>query len=395
MILLSLNTSLKKILYSNLPTITSDDYQKYLNEAENGYITIRKHPEDEKLVILNYTEQTTYEKRWNHETMTARGLILDISELNNDKVYILAKPFDKFFNMSENPEYEKDIDFSEQPIVMEKLDGSLGISYFFNNEIRFATRGNFNSDQAIKATEIWRKKYADKFNLIGYLGFPYTLLTEIIYPENRVVVDYGKTEDLFLIGFIDLTLMTDAPIEQVKNMAERYNMPMVKQYKLTIDKLLEMKKSLSANEEGWVLRFSNDKRLKIKGDEYLKIHQVMYGLSDKMKFKVWAEGNTKDLIMVLPEEFRDEIEKYFQRLEEIKISLRTVLTNLYKMAFEKTASRKEFAILVNEKVDESYRHLMFTAYNNNGEIPDEKLREYIYRNYRYYLSLDKNLRDEE
>src|SRR5690606_35962873 len=119
---------------------------------------VQYHPKNHDIVILNYTELTTFEKRWNKYTMSARGLILDLSHIiDTGKIYILAKPFDKFPNYGTNEidGYEDDIDFNEIESVMEKMDGSLGISYFFDNEIHFATRGSFTSEQAIKAKEIW------------------------------------------------------------------------------------------------------------------------------------------------------------------------------------------------------------------------------------------------
>ena len=90
-----------------------DEYHKYVEESNNKYITIKEHPDDKNIVILNYTENAVFERRWNNETMSSRGLILDLTEAkNNGIVYILARPFSKFFNYGENSEYEKDIDFS-------------------------------------------------------------------------------------------------------------------------------------------------------------------------------------------------------------------------------------------------------------------------------------------
>jgi len=380
---------LKELLYSNLPTMTKEQYQKYAQEAENGYITIKPHPEDENIVILNYTDQTTYEKRWNHETMTARGLILDITDENDIK--ILATPFPKFFNYGENPEYEKDINFKEQPIVMEKMDGSLGISYFFNGEIRFATRGSFTSEQAIKATEIWKRKYAHKFLIHEGDSFfynPYTLLVEIIYPENRIVVDYKGLEDLVLIGAITHTKnnFIDWEYKALVDYAKTFSMSVAKQYKLTLDKMLEMKKSLSANEEGWVLRFSNGKRLKIKGDEYLQVHRIMHGLSDKAKFEAWAEGKLNELIMMLPEEFRNELEDFGNTLDFAVSLKKQILQGKFENIKNTTETRKDFALKVNEEIPQEYRHIMFKAYNT-GEIDENLIKQYIYKNYQDYLDV--------
>lgn len=381
---------MKEILYNNLPTMTLDEFNNYKNEADNGYITIREHPEDNNIVILNYTDLATYERRWNKYTMSARGLILDLTDVNdNGKIYILAKPFGKFFNYGENKDYEKDIDFSDIESVTEKMDGSLGISYFFNGEIRFATRGSFNSDQAIKATEMWRNKYADKFNWIGYINFPYTMLVEIIYPQNRVVVDYKGMKDLVMLSITNLSIMKDEPLSVVKNLASNLGMPVTKEYRYDLHKLLEMKKTISANEEGWIIKFGNGKRLKIKGDEYLKVHKAIYGLSDKAKVKAWAENTIDELIKSIPEEFREEIEELKRNLDiQLKIT-KSILSTTYMHTKEYTnaskENRKDFAKMINQVINPEYRKFMFVMLDNNDELPDKMVREHIFKNYEHYL----------
>ncbi len=373
--------------------MTLEEFNNYKNEADNGYITIREHPEDSNLVILNYTELTTYERRWNKYTMSSRGLILDLTDVkNNGNIYILAKPFEKFpnYNSNEIEGYEDDIDFSDIESITEKIDGSLGISYFFDGEIRFATRGSFNSDQAIKATKMWRNKYADKFNWIGYINFPYTMLVEIIYPQNRVVVDYKGFEDLVVLGIINLTLMTDEPLFRVRAIADSLGMPITKEYKHDLHKLLEMKKTISANEEGWVIKFGNGKRLKIKGDEYLRVHRAIYGLSDKAKVRAWAENSIDELIKSIPEEFREEIEELKRNLDiQLKIT-KSILSTIYMHTKEYTnaskENRKDFAKITNQVINPEYRKFMFVMLDNNDEIPDKMVREHIFKNYEHYLS---------
>lgn len=376
--------SLKEILYSKLPTMKSEEYKKYLEESENGYINIKSHPEDENIKILCYTKLTVYEKRWNHETMTARGLIIDTTELsNNGLIYILAKPFDKFFNYGENPEYEKDINFSKIESVMEKIDGSLGISYFFNNEIRFATKGSFTSDQAIKATEMWKEKYSQNEDIGHYCRTPVTYLVEIIYPENRVVVDYKDSEHLVLLGVIYLFgSIHDANRENVDWEAYRLNMSLAKQYKYKFEELIQMKDMLSANEEGWVIRFSNGKRLKIKGNEYLQVHRLMHGLSTKAKYKAWAENRIDEYILSLPEEFRPEIEGFKNKIDRIF----EAQSKLIRMTFNqiaKTDKKKEFALFVTENIPPELQKYMFAMYNT-GRFPERMLKEDIYKNYGEY-----------
>lgn len=383
---------MKEKIYANLLKLSMEDYKGYLQEQQQGYIKINKHPEDENIIILNYTEKVTFERRWNKYTLSARGLILDIANANNNDIYILARPFDKFFNFGENLEYEKDIDFREIPIVMEKMDGSLGISYFFKDGYRFATRGSFISDQAIKATEIWNSKYAEIFeHQYGKqcLRYPITMLVEIIYPDNRIVVDYEGMTDLVLLSCREIhqdktrKISDEFTPQFLQRFGENIGMPVARQYDLTLEKMLEMKKSISANEEGWILRFySNGKRLKIKGDEYLSVHRAIHGLSLKAKVEAWKDNKMDDLIFRIPEEFRDEIESLKIALDSMHASfykLHTYVFGRVKDVFED--DRKGFAQYINSKVDPPHRHLMFDAYQK-GHVSEQLIREYIYKNYR-------------
>ncbi len=80
------------------------DYDKYKLEVDAGFISERVNPMHPELIILNYTNLAVINRRWNNETMNARGLIL-----NKETLEVLAKPFPKFFNYNENLEYQREI----------------------------------------------------------------------------------------------------------------------------------------------------------------------------------------------------------------------------------------------------------------------------------------------
>ena len=65
-----------------------------------------------------------------------------------------------------------------------------------NNRI-FCTRGSFCSDQALRAEQIFNKDYMDED-----VNMECTYCFEVIYPQNKIVVDYGAVEDIFLISII-------------------------------------------------------------------------------------------------------------------------------------------------------------------------------------------------
>lgn len=365
--------------------MTMETYQKYLDEVENGYLKIARHPEDENIIIMNYTPKAVVERRWNRYTMTARGLILDTTKAKNNKIYILAKPFEKFFNYSENKEYEKDIDFSTVQYVTEKMDGSLGISYFFEDEIRFATKGSFISDQAVKATELWKEHHEKYFDMKFYVTVPSTYLVEIIYPKNRIVVDYEKREGLVLLGvnFIDMVAQSidqvDSDYDYVLWEAKRLHMMISPKHDISLSEALDKKKTISANNEGWIFRFNDNKRLKIKGDEYINVHRAMYGLSDKQKFRFWAEDNYMELIKNVPEEFREELEEFEDYLNDRLFTFMGGFTFCYEQM--KHLDQKEYALKVNSfQTRNSFKGILFEA-KKKGHVTESSVRKMMWKDY--------------
>lgn len=109
---------------------------------EEKLLRCQKHP-THPLLIWNYTEKVQYDNLWDDITSVCRGLI------TNQDGRIVARPFRKFFNIEEGRHQETD-----QFEIYEKMDGSLGIVFFYENEWHIATRGSFISEQALKGAEL-------------------------------------------------------------------------------------------------------------------------------------------------------------------------------------------------------------------------------------------------
>jgi len=172
---------------------TSNELAILKKDIEEGYISKKKHPTFD-LWIYNYTNKTQYDWHWDGVTNKCRGLILD------DNGCLVAKGFDKFFTYDQiiNMGNEHTIPTDEHFDIYEKVDGSLGIMYFWDDVNYIATRGSFESDMAYEATKMIR----DRYNHIVF--YPeYTYMFEIIYPENRIVVDYGDVRKLVLLAVYD------------------------------------------------------------------------------------------------------------------------------------------------------------------------------------------------
>jgi RNA ligase len=197
------------------------------------------------LTIWNYTPDVQYGEKWDDITLQCRGLVTD-NEGN-----VVARPFKKFFNMEEN----KHTPTSEFE-VFDKMDGSLGIMFKYNGEMVCATRGSFTSEQSK-----WMTEFALKYNYQDIIVDGFTYLFEIIYPENRIVVNYEGQERLVLLGIINTETGEELPYS---DLFEAFDV--VKKYDGIRD-YSELKSKVEQNSEGFVVRFSNGERIKIKGDK--------------------------------------------------------------------------------------------------------------------------------
>ena len=258
---------------------TLEEYYK------NGLLLKQTHPTKD-LTIWNYSPKVQYERLWDDITMQCRGLV------TNSKGNIIARPFKKFFNYEElNPE---DIP-NEYYDVYDKMDGSLGIIFWYGNECNVATRGSFTSPQALKAKEILQK-----YNFEA-LDKEYTLLVEIIYPENRIVVDYGDTEELVILAMRSMHTGIDVPYSQLPT---EIGMPIVKLYKDWKTDWEDLKKDISNKDEGFVIHFRNGFRMKIKGDEYKRLHKILTNISNRDIWEYLKDGKPLDeIIDKVPDEF--------------------------------------------------------------------------------------------
>lgn len=248
---------------------------------EQGLISQADHP-SLPLWILNYTPRCQYERLWNPATLMCRGLIVTYGW------EIVQRPFGKFFNYGE----PGGVEVKPGPIeVTEKLDGSLGILYEgWRGDVCVATRGSFTSDQAIRANQIISRKYPNLRLVEGE-----TYLVEIIYPENRIVVDYSGLEDLVLIAIIDKKTGLDLPLRDV-------GLPIVKRYENFSDLPSVLSADEEAGREGYVVKFHDGSRLKIKFPEYMRLHRLMTGMNSRDVWEALREGKPLPLENV-PDEF--------------------------------------------------------------------------------------------
>lgn len=306
---------------------------------EQQFVRVQKHP-DYDLFIYNYTDKAMIFNVWNDVTKTCRGLIV------NNEGDIVARPFPKFFNygQAESKTYEE----NEEVIVTDKVDGSLGILYKTpHGGWAIATRGSFSSDQAIHATKVLNEKYAHKLKEFTTLE---TWLFEIVYPENRIVVDYDGMDDLVLLGGMNIEHGLILPVSTFNDID--WDGPRAEEF--SYDSLAEaLAAEPRTGKEGLVVHFlQSDTLVKLKQEEYLVLHKIVTGLNEHV---VWGhiqkEWLVHDLLENLPDEFHQWVIEVSERMFGAYWDMENEVLGRFDALNEAglvNEERKEFALAIKD-----------------------------------------------
>ncbi len=317
-----------------------------------GLIYANKHKVYD-LWILNYTPKTTYERLWNDYSLACRGIVIDANG------NVVARPFIKFKNYEEHDPSE--IDLTEEYEVFEKMDGSLGILFYYDvaKEWMLATRGSFESEQAVEGMKILKEKKINWDNL----NPNQTYLFEIIFDSNRIVVDYKGLRDLILLVIIENKTGIEYSYD---NMNRRYQsmFSIVKRYSLPkVMNLGELRVHEVDNKEGFVLKFANGFRVKVKFLDYCRLHSIITNVSNVSVWEALKDGkDLTEIITNVPDEFYNYVKKVIADLEKLYKSIEGNCLTKHNAIFygDNKRERKEFAL---EALKYQYSGILFCIYN--------------------------------
>lgn len=304
-----------------------------LNDYKQRALLIsQRHPEL-PLIIWNYSQKCQYEGVWDEITTIARGLVTDL-EGN-----VVSRGFPKFWNIEEGRHISTD-DFE----VFEKLDGQYIAAFFYDQKFLVNSRGSFNSAYAQKASEIIEQKYP-KFSADADAALTYCF--ELIGFE-QIVVSYPKP-DLILTGVFDKNGNdvfsehadnTDLGVKAARKYAG-YDYKNIKQLNW-------------ANSEGFVVRFSNGSRCKIKFEDYVRLHRQMTGLTTTAIGEALMQGKpVSELLNDVPDEFFGKVREVEEEFKKRYAAIEADAVNLLNQAKAHscdvaghTIDRKKFALFV-------------------------------------------------
>lgn len=216
---------------------------------------------------------------WANElTRQARGLVI------NSKGDIIARPFEKFFNLREleNREVSEELknlarEDEGEIAVYDKLDGSLVIAFYSEEagKLTFASSGMVGSEHSEMFEEYAEQSWDEHtWKLMTELSKEYTLLFEFTSPSNQIVLIYTETK-LTMLGMINTKTGEDLYMDEIKSLTEGALVDYAQELDFT--SLDEVKQYIDETEgiEGVIVRFkSTGKRVKLKTEEYFELHRI-------------------------------------------------------------------------------------------------------------------------
>ena len=274
--------------------------QEYI---DNSLIVTNKHPEY-NIWILNYSPKAQSKKFWDEYTMSCRGMVID--EFGN----ILSRCMRKFKNYEEYDPSE--IDMSKKFEIFDKVDGSMISVFFYNARMEWivASRGSFISEQSIEGRKLIN------YNIYYKIDRNYTYIFEYLAPENRIVVNYGDRRELVLLTSINTETGGEIPHDTLVRLYSEY-FTVVKKYDIpNIKDLNELKALEEENREGFVIRFEDGFRVKVKFEEYVRLHGIITNVSN---LTVWEHMMNNfdfdELLDRVPDEFYEWLKRTVKILQ--------------------------------------------------------------------------------
>lgn len=330
-------------------------------EIDAGYVTRKQHPEL-PLSIYTYGRTCQYENHWTPVTIRCRGLVVDDTDGR-----IVAHCLPKFFNHSQHGiGHDFAPPLPDEPFeIFDKEDGSYGSVFHYDGRWHAASKGSFISEQARWAQAWLNDRPAEQCLLAGN-----TYLAEILYPENRIVVNNGGEETLVLLAVYDRE-GTEAPSTWYRADWERLGGRVVRSWPaLPVATVVSMAAAntkldgtpaTGTDAEGWVIRFASGVRTKVKLADYVRIHALVTGTNERTIWEALAAGHDPaELFDQVPDEFRDWAVKVADRLRsEVAAWIGAAQSDFDRIG--QLPDRKAFAA---EAMKSDYRAALFRLYDS-------------------------------
>lgn len=264
---------------------------------------------------------------------------------------IISLSYHKFHNVNENPEYALEtFDFTEKHEIEEKLDGSMVRPVKQNGIIYLATRAGVTdvakkANRALNSFPLEKKMQYYEFMHVS-IATETTPIFEFCSREQQIVLDYGPQPRLVFTGLRCNKTGKYIPIK--KELKVRYPLIEVVSSPVTemssMSQLVEYTRGLE-NAEGFVVKFASGRMVKIKADQYVRMHRVMDGLQfEKRVLELIIHNEIDDVLPLLSESKRAQVSAFRDSVVHHVQLKQAELEKVFKEIKVEGESQKDFAL---------------------------------------------------
>jgi RNA ligase len=315
------------------------------------------------MLIDSFPSADTLEGRLRRE---ARGIKFD---RNGD---LLARPFQKFFNLGERDETRPElVDFSKPFDILDKLDGSMVHPVLVDDQILWMTKMGL-SDTALRAGEFARRNGYDRMAR-DLLADGITPIYEWMSPRDRIVVRYD-TDSMPLTALRRTHSGEYLRWGEMEGTAARYGVPVVGHFRGSFQGIKAFQEHIGAleGEEGYIIRFHDGHMLKLKNLWYLRIHKNKEEIEhEKNVWNLVLEDRVDDVLPYLD----DDAPALAEFADQFNRGLRALADRVVSRAQELGAgveSQREYAERVKHE-DRRLHGLLFRAHQRGATTGDDML----------------------
>lgn len=334
-----------------------DALRKVRKEVQRGAVIERPVG---NLSLFTYAKDCMFSDLWNPVVKRCRGIVFDTA-----KGKVVARPMDKFFNINERPStstatlLNKADEMSFE--ITEKLDGSMVALWFYDGEWRASTPGSLESDQAKYAKEVLFPRY-DLFALPTDL----TYVCELITPWDGVnkVVKYGERDELVVLcAFETAWDQIEVPRTRLRGLVEKAGLSLVKTLPLTKSDFLTHR--IPYGEEGYVIRFEDGSRYKVKSRWYFRWHRALSMLSRKNVLELMKDGQYDELLAQAPPQIYEAFDDLAGIIKTTKASIELEVNKWW--ALVKDPNDHKSCALFFQNADPHLRPILFARMREKDE----------------------------
>lgn len=346
---------------------------------DNSSIIVKNY--DNKIFVLNYNQISS--PKLDDYVSECRGLIL------NHTGSVLGRRWSRFFNYGEMPEVTSNFKF-EGSSIFAKADGSTILIWYNPYETRWeiSTRGTAFAESGQGFYDSFKEAVLDDgFHVseeefqefcLENLDTNMSYVFEYCSCKNRIVTFY-ETPQMVLIS----TIHNETGIEQsyemdsldIKTLWSKLsdNVKHIDKFEFdSLDDMVSTAKNLSSLEEGYVAKDINGLRIKIKSDQYVRVHRIKgdAGVTPKTISGLVVENEHEEFLTYFPE-YKDMFQPYIDGFHKLIKLIDDVWVNHHGIE-----SQKDFALSIK---DYSFKSILFSMRKTEksfDEIWSEMREEY-------------------